>query len=453
MKIAILGFGKQGKSALQYWNKPGNEITVLDSQQVEVPVGIKTKFGGDYLYDLHVYDLLVRSPGLHPQNILDNNINHPETMKKVTTVTNEFFRVCPAPIIAVTGTKGKGTTSTLIAKILEAAGHRTHLGGNIGIPPLELLANNIAPTDWVVLELANFQTIDLNYSPHIGVCLMITAEHLDWHHDMYEYVQAKERLFAHQTPNNYAIYNSLNAYSEEIADSSKAHKLSYEVPPTDKEEPLETNGAYVLDNHIYMQGHKLCSVHDVKLIGRHNLENICAAIAATWTIVGNQPELYKAVFQAFTGLEHRLETVAIYNDITYVNDSFGTTPQTAIVAIHSFKHPKVMILGGSDKGVGFDELAKEVVKGNVKHVLGIGATGPKIVNLIKARDTKKKIATTIMAENVKMPEIVETATKLATKGDVVMLSPGCASFGMFDNYEQRGQLFKQAVLAHAPPVK
>ncbi len=453
MRIAILGFGKQGKSALAYWSSPSNDITVHDDQQVEVPPGVKTKFGGDYLYDLHVYDLLVRSPGLHPQNILDNNINHPETMSKVTTVTNEFFRVCPAPIIAVTGTKGKGTTSTLITKILEAARHRVHLGGNIGTPPLELLANKILPTDWVVLELANFQTIDVNYSPHIGVCLMITAEHLDWHHDMYEYVQAKERLFAHQTPNNYAIYNARNTYSEEIADSSKAHKLSYEVPPSDKDEPIETNGAYILDNHIYMQGHKLCSVHDVKLVGRHNLENVCAAVAATWTIVGNQPELYKAVLQSFTGLEHRLETVATINDITYINDSFGTTPQTAIVAIHSFKHPKILILGGSDKGVGFDELAQEVVKGNVKHVIGIGDTGPKIVNLIKARDTEKKVGTTIMPEQVKMPEIVETASRLASKGDVIMLSPGCASFGMFENYEERGQQFKKVVLARVPPAK
>ena len=452
MNIAILGFGKQGRSALSYWGQPGNEITVCDANPTDVPAGVNTKFGGDYLYDLHKYDLIIRSPGLHPQNIIDNNLEHPEIMQRVTTVTNEFFKVCPAPIIAVTGTKGKGTTSTLVAKFLEAAGHRVHLGGNIGIPPLDLLANKITNSDWVVLELANFQTIDLNYSPHIAVCLMITAEHLDWHHDMYEYVSAKERLFAHQTSNNYAVYNSRNTYSEEIADSSKAHKLSYEVPPPE-EEPIETNGAYVQGDHIYVQGHKICSIHDVKLVGRHNLENVCAALAATWTVIGNKPKIYKSVLKQFTGLEHRLETVAEIDGVKYINDSFGTTPETAIVAVKSFKQPKVLILGGSDKGAHFEELAREVVANNVKHVIGIGITGPKILSTIKAFDVDKKIALTQLDDQIKMPQIIEQAKKVAQKGDIVMLSPGCASFGMFKNYIDRGEQFKQVVQALSRPAQ
>ncbi len=452
MKITILGYGLQGKAALEYWGQAGNEITICDANQIAVPEGIKSVFGSDYLNNLHEYDLIVRSPGLHPQNIIDNNTDHPEVIEKVTTVTNEFFRVCPAPIIAVTGTKGKGTTSSLIAKILESAGHHVHLGGNIGTPPLELLKNNIQNTDWVVLELANFQTIDLKYSPHIAVCLMVTAEHLDWHNDFYEYVKAKEQLFAHQTPQNIAVYNSLNTYSEEIADSSQARKLSYEVPAIGQE-PIETNGAYIQDSHIYMQGHKICKVHDVKLLGRHNLENVCASIAATWTIVGYQPKIYKKVLQAFTGLEHRLEMVANINGVTYVNDSFGTTPETAIVAIKSFNQPKIMILGGSDKGAEFSELAQTIINGNVKYVIGIGVMGPKIINTIKAYDAEKKIGTTLLDASVKMPEIIEQANKLAVKGDVVLLSPACASFDMFENYIERGVQFKQVVQALAKPAK
>lgn len=452
MKIAILGFGLQGQAALEYWSQTGNELTVCDLKQVEVPDGINTVSGSDYLNNLHEYDLIVRSPGLHPQNIIDNNTDHPEVMNRVTTVTNEFFRVCPAPIIAITGTKGKGTTSSLIAKILESAGHRVHLGGNIGTPPLDMLKNQINNTDWVVLELANFQTIDLKYSPHIAVCLMVTAEHLDWHRDMYEYIKAKEQLFAHQTPRNIAIYNSRNTYSEEIADSGKAHKLSYEVPEPDQE-PLETNGAYVQDNHIFMEGNKICHIHDVKLLGRFNLQNVCASIAATWTVVGNQPAIYKSALKGFTGLEHRLEIVAEINGVKYVNDSFGTTPETAIVAIQSFKQPKIMILGGSDKGIGFNQLAQTVVSGNVKHIIGIGNTGPKILNSVKTNDPENKVASTLLDEGTSMAQIVDTASKLASKGDVILLSPACASFGMFENYKQRGEQFKQTVQALAQPPK
>lgn len=452
MKIAILGFGLQGQAALNYWVKPENDLTVFDLNAVDVPAGTKTVFGSDYLNNLHEYDLIVRSPGIHPQNILDNNTDHPEVMDKVTTVTNEFFRVCPAPIIAVTGTKGKGTTSSLIAKILESAGHRVHLGGNIGTPPLDLLKNDIKNTDWVVLELANFQTIDLKFSPHIAVCLMVTAEHLDWHHDMYEYIRAKEQLFAHQTPQNIAIYNSRSTYSEEIADSSKAHKLSYEVPEVD-EEPIETNGAYVQGKHIFVEGFKICNIHDVKLLGRHNLQNVCAALIATWTIVGNNPKVYKQAIKSFTGLEHRLEILAEINGIKYVNDSFGTTPETAIVAIKSFAQPKIMIVGGSDKGANFAELAQTIVSGNVKHLVGIGIMGPKILNTVKAYDAQKKITMTLLDDNTTMNQIVDTATKQAVKGDVVLLSTACASFGMFENYKDRGDQFKQVVQALSGAAK
>lgn len=452
MKIAILGFGLQGQAALNYWNQAGNEITVFDLNPVEVPDGIKTVFGSDYLNNLHEYDLIVRSPGLHPQNIIDNNTDYPEILDKVTTVTNEFFRVCPAPIIAVTGTKGKGTTSSLIAKILESAGHRVHLGGNIGTPPLDLLKNDIKNTDWVVLELANFQTIDLRFSPHIAVCLMVTAEHLDWHHDMYEYIRAKEQLFAHQTPQNIAIYNSRNTYSEEIADSSKGHKLSYEVPEID-EEPIETNGAYVQGKHVFVEGEKICNVHDVRLLGRHNLQNVCAALIATWTIVGNKPKIYKQAIKSFTGLEHRLEIVAEINGVKYVNDSFGTTPDTAIVAIKAFEQPKIMIVGGSDKGANFAELAQTIVSGNVKFLIGIGMMGPKILNTVKAYDANKKIGMTLLDDNTAMDQIVDTASKQAVKGDVVLLSTACASFGMFENYKDRGDKFKQVVQALSGAVK
>ena len=186
MKIAILGFGKQGLSAYDYWKGPDNAITICDENEVlELPEGTSGQLGQNYLHELDKFDLIVRSPSVHPKDI--TVANSPATLDKVTSVTNEFFRVCPSKnIVGVTGTKGKGTTSTLIAKILEADGKKVHIGGNIGTPPLDMLKNGIEPEDWVVLELANFQLIDLNYSPKIAVCLMIAPEHLDWHTDVNE---------------------------------------------------------------------------------------------------------------------------------------------------------------------------------------------------------------------------------------------------------------------------
>ena len=186
MKIAILGYGLQGKSAYEFYNSPDNDITICDPVLPDnLPQGAKTQIGENYLKRLDAFDLIVRSPIVHPRDIVADN--SPEILEKVTSNTNEFLKQCPTKnVIGVTGTKGKGTTATLVAKLLEGLGLRVHLGGNIGTPPLDLLKDNIADDDWVVLELANFQLIDLKYSPHIAVCLTVEPEHLDWHSDVDE---------------------------------------------------------------------------------------------------------------------------------------------------------------------------------------------------------------------------------------------------------------------------
>ena len=455
MKIAIIGYGEQGRCAYEYWRGPENQITICDQNDLsqQVPAEVDTQLGSNYLNDLHKFDLIVRSPGVHPNEIVDNNKEDPDILNKVTTVTNEFFRVCPAPIIAVTGTKGKGTTSALISNILQASGHRPILGGNIGTPPLDLLRNNIQQSDVVVLELANFQLIDLRYSPKIAVCLMVAPEHLDWHKDMHEYITAKQQLFKHQQPDNLAVYNALNNYSEEVASVSNAHKEVYEVPP-EGENPIDARGAYVDGDLIKMEGQTICHVHDVALLGRHNLENVCAAIAATWAITGANQKAIKQTVKNFAGLPHRLEIVKQIKHVWYINDSFGTTPETAIVAIKAFKQPKVLILGGSDKGSSYQELAREVVKSDIRHIIAIGQTGPKILQYIKSMSSAdKQIPATIIDENSNMSNIVATAAKYAKKGDVVLLSTACASFGMFANYKDRGEQFNQAVQALAQAGK
>ena len=428
MKIAILGYGSQGRSAYEYWRE-GNEITICDANTaLQLPEDVHLKLGRDHLADLDQFDLLVRSPIVHPNAIVA--ANSPAILDKVTTVTNEFLRVCPTKhVIGVTGTKGKGTTSTLVALMLEAAGQRVHLGGNIGIPPLDMLKNDIKADDWVVLELANFQLIDLHYSPRLAVCLMVVPEHLDWHADTAEYFEAKTQLFRWQTPADSAIYFAGNDDTKLIASSGEGRKIPYYQAP----------GAEVIDDAVVIDGQTICHLDEIKLLGAHNWQNVCAALTTVWLVTQDVAAI-RSVITSFSGLEHRLELVATVKDVAYYDDSFGTTPETASVALQAFEQPKIIILGGSDKGAHYEQLAQTVVDNNVRHVITIGVTGPTIAAALLARGYDNGLS-----EAATMPEIVKTASMIAEAGDVVLLSTACASFDMFANYKDRGEQFQAAV--------
>ena len=432
MNIAIIGYGKQGQSAYEYW-RDGNEITICDEDRgLEVPPGARSQLGDSHLHGLDKFDLVVRSPIIHPKDIVA--ANSLDILQKVTTVTNEFFKVCPTKnIIGVTGTKGKGTTSTLIAKMLETDNKRVHLGGNIGIPPLDLLKNDIQSEDWVVLELANFQLADLHYSPHIAVCLMVVPEHLDWHADSDEYFNSKTQLFRYQTSDDIAVYYAANEVSERIAKTSPGWKIPY----------MEFPGSTVKDGVIMIDDKKVCDTNELKLLGRHNWQNACAAVTAVWKITQNL-EAIRSVLTTFTGLEHRLELVRELDGVRYYNDSFGTTPETAIVAIQAFNEPKVVILGGSDKDASYEELAKVVAGSNIRKVLLIGEQAARI----KAALAGAGFTNTIDGGKT-IGEIVAAARAEAQSGNVVLFSTACASFDMFKNYEDRGRQFKAAVRALA----
>jgi len=430
MKIAILGYGEQGRSAYEYWHKD-NDITVCDmNENTQLPSGVSSKLGINYLKDLDGFDLLIRSPSVHPSDIRNANSNTSNILDKVWTNTNQFFKVCPTKnIIGVTGTKGKGTTCTLIAKILEAVGKKVHLGGNIGIPPLDLLKNDIKPDDWVVLELANFQLIDIKYSPRIAVCLMVADEHLDWHSDSREYITAKQQLFGWQSEQDITIYNAQNEYSQHITSVSKGQKIPYMKHP----------GADVMENKIVIENQTICDVGELKLLGKHNWQNVCAAVTAIWQVSKNI-EAMKSVLTTFTGLEHRLELVRELDGVKYYDDSFGTVPETAIVAIEAFEQPKVVILGGSDKGSDYKILAKIVSEQNVKKVLVIGKMADDISLALRSAGFSD-----VEPGGDNMAAIVAKARASAQAGDVVLLSPACASFGMFENYKDRGEQFRSAV--------
>jgi UDP-N-acetylmuramoylalanine--D-glutamate ligase len=428
MKIAIIGYGLQGASSYKYWRRD-NQITICDQNEIkDPPKDVELSIGEDHLNNLQDFDLIVRSPSVHPRDII--SANGEQIKDKITTNTNEFFKVCPSKnIIGVTGTKGKGTTSSLITKMLEAEGKKVHLGGNIGTPPLEMLEDGINESDYVVLELANFQLIDLKYSPHIAVCLMVVPEHQDWHEDMEEYVTAKKQLFIHQTPSDIAIYYSDNEISKDIASSGEGIKIPY----------FENPGANINNELVVIDGQTICRTDEVKLLGRHNLQNICAAVTATWQIDQNS-EAIKQVTTSFSGLEHRLELVRELNGVKYYDDSFATTPESAIVAIEAFKDPKVIILGGSDKGAEYIQLAKTVAGGNVKHAVLIGDTAKSIEQALKNEGFSD-----YSFGSKDINEIVGLCKEKSSPGDVVLLSTGCASFGIFKDYKDRGEKFKKAV--------
>jgi UDP-N-acetylmuramoylalanine--D-glutamate ligase len=432
MRVAILGYGEQGKSAAHYWSQqPDSQITICDVEgSLEQSPDYSWRLGPNYLDNLNEFDVIVRSPSIHPKDIVKHN--DPEILTKVTSNTNEFMRICPSKhIIGITGTKGKGTTSTLISQMLNKAGERVHFGGNIGTPPLDLLASSIQPDDWIVLELANFQLIDLKRSPHIGICLMVVPEHLNWHTSFEEYIASKSQLFASQSPDDIAIYFADNETSQTIAHHGNGQKLPFYAPP----------GAYVLDDKIIINNQTVCTTGELALLGKHNWQNVCAAITAVWQVCQDVSIIHEVITN-FTGLPHRLELVRELRGVRYYDDSFGTTPETAIVAIESFEGPKVIILGGSDKGADYTALAKVIGTHNVRAAITIGQTGPAITAALMGAEFMYCVD-----GGKTMSEIVIAAQAASQPGDIVLLSTGCASFGMFANYKDRGEQFTKAVQA------
>lgn len=429
MRVAIVGYGVEGRSAVHYWQDKGAEVVVCDRDpDKEVPAGVKTQLGPDYLNDLDNFDVIMRTAGMHPKVILEK---HPNVKDKITTTINEFLRVCPTKnVVGVTGTKGKGTTSTLITEMLKSSGKQVFLGGNIGNSPFDFLPQ-ITPESWVVLELSSFQLFDITHSPHIAVCLMVVPEHLDWHSDLKDYKNAKTRLFSHQTADDIAIYFADSSSPHSIASASPGKKITYYAPP----------GAYVHENKIIVDDQTVCDVTELKLLGKHNWQNACAAATVSWQ-VDQEVEPIRKVLTSFTGLEHRLEYVREVDGVKYYDDSFGTTPETAIVAIQAFEQPKVVILGGSDKGAAFDKLALTVKNDSVRHVILIGKMAPKIQAELEVSGY-----TSFSSGGTTMPEIVANARKAAQPGDVVLLSTACASFDLFKDYKDRGNQFKSTVQA------
>jgi UDP-N-acetylmuramoylalanine--D-glutamate ligase len=422
MKIAIAGYGVEGQENFRYWSKwPENELTVVDEKPVDVPEGTPTIIGPEAFGQLQAFDLVIRTAGLAPRKITTNG--------KIWSATNEFFEKCPATIIGVTGSKGKGTTSSLIASILEAAGRKVWLVGNIGISALSVL-DQIQPDDIVVYELSSFQLWDLQKSPHIAVVLYIEQEHLDVHANMEEYVEAKAQITRYQTEEDNLIYNANNEYVQQIAENSRARKIGYPSQQT----------AHIEHDVFYYDDTALCPVEALQLRGGFNHENAVAAIDAAWQFTQDSIAIETGL-RAFKGLPHRLAFVRTVNGVDYYDDSIATTPGSAIAALNAFADkPKVIILGGSSKGSDFSELATELHKHRVQAIL----IGDEAIPILQALNAVNFVHYTVM-QKATAEEFTRKAAELAEPGGVVLLSPAAASFGLFKNYIDRGEQFIAAV--------
>ena len=447
MKIIIAGYGVEGISNLIYFRQkfPDAEFVVADERPADklptIPDGVKLISGKNaFSEQLGDADLVVRTASLPPRNI--------KTSGKIWSATIEFFDKCPAPIIGVTGTKGKGTTCSLIASVLQQAGQTVHLVGNIGVPALDVLPK-IKKDDIVVYELSSFQLWDLEKSPHVAVVLMIESDHLNVHTDFADYLNAKKNIRRHQYLGDVCLYHPTNKYSQEVAaapldkllDTGDNHgdtldfAQRYAIPDDDQ--------IYVQDGYFCVQDRQICSTNHLRLPGAHNLENACAAMSAVRELpITVTNEQFAAGLESFTGLPHRLKFVAEKNGVKYYDDSISTTPGSAIAALKAFTEPKVLILGGSDKGADYTELAQEIARQQMRAVIVNGANASEIAEILRKENVSCQI---VQLEMATMPMVVETAANQAQSGDVVILSPAAASFDMFKSYNDRGEQFVAAV--------
>ena len=451
-KIAILGFGKEGQSAYRFLKKTtkfrGAEIWILDSNEsLEVPKNTFSQLGSNYLHDLERFDIIVRSPGIKyytPE--IQSAIKNGSCVTSLIKLFFEFARRQTKNIIGVTGTKGKGTTSTLITKILQAAQpsqsastrqrKKVFLAGNIGTPALDFIPK-LTKDSWIVLELSSFQLIDLTESPHISVALMVTSEHLNWHKNIKEYRDAKASIFKFQNKNDFAVLANDYSASAAYAPLTKGNIFMFSRKMPVKKGTFVENGAFYFSDGKKKE--EVCKTSILQIPGEHNWENVGAAITVA-KILHIPNTIIKKTVSNFVGLEHRLEFVAEKNGVRYYNDSYATTPETSIAAIAAFEQPKILILGGSSKGSNFTNLGKIISQSkSIKAIIGIGVEWERIKIHIHNPNIK------IIEGCKNMNEIIRAVIKTAEQGDVVLLSPACASFGMFQNYGSRGNLFKATV--------
>jgi UDP-N-acetylmuramoylalanine--D-glutamate ligase len=443
-RIIVYGFAIENQATTRWLLGQGARVTIyderkrsdFDSELINEFTDKDVEFHFGEIPDDLPFDVLIPTPGAKPTHPIFKLAK--ENKIPITTGINLFMERTPSRIIGVTGTKGKGTTSSLIYEMLKTDGKDAYLGGNIGTPPLSFL-DKLSDSSIAVLELSSFQLMRATKSPHIAVVLMVTSEHMDYHATIEEYIEAKRGIAKHQENADTIIVNADYPNSLSVVQETPGQRYL-----VSNRGVRDENGCYMLDDTIVLVENgmhtSVALTSEVLLPGKHNLENVCAAVLAAYK-AGASLEAIRLTLKSFRGLEHRLELVREVAGVTYYNDSFSTTPESTIAAIKAFSVPEILILGGSEKNSDFSVLGKVINEAkNIKAIIGIGHEWPKIKKTI----TRTDIAY-IEGPNC-MHNIIIEAAALASKGDVVILSPACASFDMFKNYKDRGNQFKEKVM-------
>jgi len=443
--VAVIGIGVSNRPLIEALLKAGISVVACDrkdraglgedAKRLEA-MGARLQLGENYLQGLD-QDVIFRTPGMRPD--VPALLAAAEKGSVITSEMEVFFEVCPCPIIAVTGSDGKTTTTTIIAELLRHAGRTVHLGGNIG-HPLLVEADGMEPTDVTVLELSSFQLLTMKTrSPHISVITNLAPNHLDVHTGMEEYVAAKENIFLHQSKCDLAVFNADNAITR--AQSQRA--IGAVRLFSRQEEPED--GVFLRDNSIIArkngQERQIMTRADIRLPGIHNVENYMAAIAAVDGMVSD--DVIRSFAREFGGVEHRIELVRTLRGVRYYNDSIATSPTRTIAGLRAFSQKVIMIAGGYDKHIPFDVLGPEIVE-HVKILVLCGATADKIRAAVVAADRYQEGMPVILETN-DFREAVMLASQHASEGDVVTLSPACAAFDRFRNFMERGKVFKAIV--------
>ena len=437
-KILVMGLGVSNRPLVRMLLHYGCDVTgcdktprdAFDDELRELEAfGCKMKVGEYYLQDLSA-DLVFRTPGMHP------NIPALQALRdqgaQVTSEMEVFLQLCPCTVLAVTGSDGKTTTTTLISEMLKASGKTVWLGGNIGTPLLPLI-DQMKETDYAVVELSSFQLMDMHCAPHVAVITNLAPNHLDVHKDMEEYIQAKVNLFRYQRENDILIVNADNAITNGFTGNGITRHFSYRDTTRD--------GTYLVGDTLYRAGTPVLTKQDIRIPGEHNVDNFLTAILAVDTLVDDETIRYVA--RTFGGVEHRIEFVREKDGVKFYNDSIASSPTRTIAGLKSFSQKVILIAGGYDKKIPYDVLGPHICR-HVKKLFLNGATAEQIRQaVLNAPEYAEGCPEIVMCAD--FTDAVHRAAAAAESGDIVTMSPASAAFDQFKNFEYRGRYYKKLV--------
>ena len=437
-EVAVLGLGVSNRPLVRLLLSFGCRVTgcdrtpreKLDPEILELEkLGCTLSVGDGYLEDIHA-ELVFRTPGMHPGNPALESLRRQGA--QITSEMEVFFEVCPCTILAVTGSDGKTTTTTLIAEMLKAEGKTVHLGGNIGTPLLPL-TKQMRPEDYAVVELSSFQLMDMRRSPHVAVVTNLAPNHLDVHKDMEEYIEAKKNIFRFQKPGDRLVVNGDNAITNAFSGNGETVRFS-RMGSADARIRLE-NGV------IFREAQPVLEAKEILLPGDHNVENYMAAIGAVEGLVSD--ETICKVAGTFGGVEHRIELVRVKDGVRYYNDSIASSPSRTIAGLRSFSQKVLQIAGGYDKHIPYDVLGPEICT-HVKKLYLNGATAGQIRRAVE--NCPEYRGTPEMVDCGDFDSAVKAAARDAEPGDIVLMSPASAAFDQFKNFMVRGDHYKKMIM-------